>query len=73
MQFETTYLDRPVIVEYSAATDLHEDLDGVIIYYTDTLEQIDYDNLSDGEWFRLWEEVRTEAFGYFFDSPFYKG
>ena len=60
MQFETTYLDRPVIVDYSDATDLYEDLDGVIITYLDG-DQIDYDNISDGEWFRLWELCNGEA------------
>lgn len=61
MKFQTHYLNRPVVVDYSMATDLLEDLDGVTIIYADTGEHIDYDNLSDGEWFRLWEECSAEA------------
>ena len=70
MQFQTTYLDRPVIVDYSNATDLSEDLDGVVITYLPAGEEINYNNISDGEWFRLWEETHGEAIANLADSHF---
>lgn len=63
MNFRATYLNRAVTVDYSMATDLYEDLDGVIITYDDTGEQIDYDNLPGGEWCRFRELAYTEALG----------
>jgi len=59
MKLKTTYHGRKVIVDYAFATDLYEDLDGVIITYKDTGEELDYDAI---EYDEEMERIRQEAY-----------
>lgn len=60
MNFETTYQDKTVIVDYSDWSG-NDDLEGVEITFKDSGEQIDYDNIDFLEWGRLLDEVEAEA------------
>ncbi len=67
MNFKTTYLRKPVEVDYSFATEPHESLDGVTITYEDG-EQIDYDAITTKEWVRLHNEMVTDLEGNAIDA-----
>ena len=59
-QFNTTYQGRKVVVNFGFADEPWESLEGVEVYYCDTGEEIDYNNIGESDWIRLHELVKAE-------------
>ena len=57
MQFKTTYKGKEVLVDYSGASEPWESLEGVVITYTDTGDDIDYNDMSFVDWNNLYNLV----------------